>query len=184
MERTANQSISKLTTTNMDILHTQLVAIQHRLAFVQTDPIDWRHYVLIFSWGICLFESYLLYVHVHVSSVTATDSYAHARKSAFLPFSLRQYPLYSKLTPPAVLADHFTPQVFEKSQIYGKHKAKFSIVSGLYKQFIDTLQLASCFYYPWAWSASGQLLGLLGYGTEYLVCPRVYSPGHFLIPLL
>ena len=64
----------------MDILHTQLVAIQHRLAFVQTDPIDWRHYVLFFSWGICLFESYLLYVHVHVSSVTATDSYAHARK--------------------------------------------------------------------------------------------------------
>ncbi|KAI0279546.1 peptidase family M48-domain-containing protein, partial [Russula aff. rugulosa BPL654] len=98
--------------------------IQHRLAFVQTDPIDWRFYVLVFSWGICLFESYLL---------------------------LRQYPLYSRLTPPAVLADHFTPQVFEKSQIYGKHKAKFSIISGLYKQFIDTLQLSSYMYYPWAW---------------------------------
>lgn len=90
-------------------------------------------------------------------------------KTALLRCSLRQYPLYSKLTPPAVLADHFTPQVFEKSQIYGKHKAKFSIISGLYKQFIDTLQLASCLYYPWAWKASGQLLGLAGYGSEYLV---------------
>jgi hypothetical protein len=97
-------------------------------------------------------------------------------KPALLPYSLRQYPLYSKPTPPAVLADHFTPQVFEKSQKYGKHKAKFSIVSGLYKQFIDTLQLASCFYYPWAWKASGQLLGLAGYGSEYPVCPQEFAP--------
>ena len=97
-------------------------------------------------------------------------------KPALLPYSLRQYPLYSKPTPPAVLADHFTPQVFEKSQKYGKHKAKFSIVSGLYKQFIDTLQLASCLYYPWAWKASGQLLGLAGYGSEYLVCPQEFAP--------
>jgi hypothetical protein len=49
-------------TANMDILHAQLTAIQRRLAFVQTDPIDWRTQVLVFSWGICLFESYLLYV--------------------------------------------------------------------------------------------------------------------------
>lgn len=90
--------------------------------------------------------------------------------------SLRQYPLYSKPTPPTVLADHFTPQVFEKSQIYGKDKAKFSIVSGLYRQFIDTLQLASGLYYPWAWSASGQLLRLAGYGPEYLVCPLESAP--------
>ncbi|KAH9984847.1 peptidase family M48-domain-containing protein [Russula vinacea] len=86
---------------------------------------------------------------------------------------LRQYPLYSKPAPPTVLADHFTPQVFEKSQRYGKDKAKFSIVSGLYKQFIDTLQLASGLYYPWAWSASGQLLGLAGYGSEYLISQSV-----------
>jgi hypothetical protein len=65
----------------MDILHAQLAAIQHRLEFVQTDPIDWRYYVLVFSWGICFFESYLLYAHIHLSPVTATDSYAHARKT-------------------------------------------------------------------------------------------------------
>ena len=160
----------------MDILHTQLTAIQHKLAFVQTDPIDWRYYVLVFSWGICLFESYLLYAHIHLSPYHSTQSLTLTlAKLALLPYSLRQYPLYSKQTPPAVLADHFTPEVFEKSQKYGKHKAKFSIVSGLYKQFIDTLQLASCLYYPWAWKASGQLLGLAGYGSEYLVCPQEFA---------
>lgn len=86
--------------------------------------------------------------------------------------SLRQYRFFSKPAPPAVLAEHFTIEVFEKSQKYGKHKAKFSLVSGLYKQVIDTLQLASGVYYPWAWSAAGQLLGLAGYGSEYLVCPH------------
>jgi hypothetical protein len=96
-------------------------------------------------------------------------------KPALLSCSLRQYPLYSKSTPPAVLADHFTPQVFEKSQKYGKHKAKFSIISGLYKQLIDTLQLAWCFYYPWVWRVSGQVLGLAGYGSEYLVCLQEFA---------
>jgi hypothetical protein len=96
--------------------------------------------------------------------------------------SLRQYPLYSKTTPPAVLADHFKPEVFEKCQKYGKHKAKFSIVSGLYKQVIDTVQLASGLYYPWAWKASGQLLGLAGYGPEYLVCPHGLLHGQLFEP--
>ena len=45
---------------DMDILHVQLAAIQRKLAFVQVDPIDWKKSVLVFSWGICLFESYLL----------------------------------------------------------------------------------------------------------------------------
>jgi STE24 endopeptidase len=82
---------------------------------------------------------------------------------------MRQYPLYSKTAPPAILAEHFTPEVFEKSQKYGKHKAKFSIFSGLYTQFIDTLQLASGMYHPWAWMTSGRLIGLAGFGPEYQV---------------
>src|SRR5882757_1906437 len=69
----------------MDILHAQLAAIQHRLAFVQTDPIDWKTYVLVFSGGICLFESYLLYAHNHLSFATVTDAHARARKIRFSP---------------------------------------------------------------------------------------------------
>ena len=46
----------------MDILHNQLAVVQRQLAFVATDSIDWKFYVQIFSWGVCLFESYLVYV--------------------------------------------------------------------------------------------------------------------------
>ena len=44
---------------------------------------------------------------------------------------LRQYPLYNKTESPAVLAPHFNDDEFQKSQAYGKDKAKFSIFSGL-----------------------------------------------------
>jgi hypothetical protein len=56
----------------MDILHAQLGAIQHKLAFVQVEPIDWKTYVLLCSWGICLFESYLLYVLINHTPWTLT----------------------------------------------------------------------------------------------------------------
>lgn len=46
----------------MDLLHTQLSNIQRQLAFVSTDPIDWKLYVQAFSWTVTLFESYLLFV--------------------------------------------------------------------------------------------------------------------------
>lgn len=82
---------------------------------------------------------------------------------------LRQYPLYSKTEPPALLAEHFTPEVFNKSQKYGKHKAKYSLVSGLYRQILDTVQIQSGLFYPWAWKAAGQVIGYFGYGPEYQV---------------
>ena len=46
----------------MDILHSQLAALQQRLSFDATDPIDWKCYVQVSSWEITVFESYLLYV--------------------------------------------------------------------------------------------------------------------------
>ena len=30
--------------------------------FVSTEPVDWKFYVQVFTWSVCLFESYLLYV--------------------------------------------------------------------------------------------------------------------------
>jgi STE24 endopeptidase len=81
---------------------------------------------------------------------------------------LRQYPNYSKTEPPAALAKHFTPDVFAKSQAYGRDKAKFSLVSGLYSQVLET---AIIYYggYAWAWDVAGKALGRLGYGPEYQV---------------
>ncbi|KII84839.1 hypothetical protein PLICRDRAFT_45641 [Plicaturopsis crispa FD-325 SS-3] len=123
----------------MDFLHTQLAHLQHQLSFVQTDPIDWKFYVQAFSWGVTLFETYLLF---------------------------RQYPLYSKTEPPVVLASHFNGDEFQKSQKYGKDKAKFSIVTGLLKQSIDSVMLQYGFY-AWSWTAAGCVLARFGYGPEY-----------------
>ncbi|EGN97642.1 hypothetical protein SERLA73DRAFT_169922 [Serpula lacrymans var. lacrymans S7.3] len=129
----------------MDVLHTQLAALQHQLDFVATKPIDWKFYVQAFSWGVTLFESYLL---------------------------LRQYPLYSKTEPPTVLAGHFSPDAFEKSQKYGKDKAKFSLFAGLFKQCLDSAMIQFGFY-NWAWDVARQVLASFGYGTEYEITQSI-----------
>ncbi|KAF8063327.1 peptidase family M48-domain-containing protein [Lyophyllum atratum] len=129
----------------MDILHTQLLNIQRQLAFVTTDPIDWKLYVQAFSWSVTLFESYLL---------------------------LRQYPLYSKTEPPAALAGHFSGDVFKKSQNYGRDKAKFALISGFLKQCLDSSMLQFGFY-AWSWGASGMLLSKLGFGPEYEILQSI-----------
>jgi len=123
----------------MDILHSQLANIQKHLAFVQTEPIDWKLYVQAFSWAVTLFESYLL---------------------------LRQYPLYDKKEPPEALKKDFEPGQFEKSQKYGKDKAKFALFSGIYKQAVDSAMLQYGFY-AWSWKAAGCLIARLGYGPEH-----------------
>ncbi|KAG5650064.1 hypothetical protein H0H81_000899 [Sphagnurus paluster] len=123
----------------MDLLHTGLSSVQRQLAFVSTDPIDWKLYVQAFSWTVTLFESYLL---------------------------LRQYPLYSKKEPPPALAGHFSPDVFAKSQNYGRDKARFALVSGLIKQCLDSSMLQFGFY-AWSWAAGARLISVFGFGPEY-----------------
>ncbi|THH19549.1 hypothetical protein EW146_g1633 [Bondarzewia mesenterica] len=130
----------------MDFLHSYITTLQRNLAWVSVDPIDWKFYVQVSSWSICIFESYLL---------------------------LRQYPLYSKTAPPALLADHFKPDSFEKSQKYGRDKAKFSLFAGLYRQIWDTIQIQSGLYYPWAWTFAGRALQKFGYGPEYQISQSI-----------
>jgi STE24 endopeptidase len=86
---------------------------------------------------------------------------------------IRQYPLYSKKEPPASLAHHFDEDVFDKSQKYGKDKAKFALFSGLYKQAVDSLMLHYGLY-AWAWTAGGKLLSKFGFGPEYEVQSTVF----------
>ncbi|KAF5320063.1 hypothetical protein D9611_010292 [Ephemerocybe angulata] len=129
----------------MDILHRQLAAVQQKLSWVQTEPINWKLYVQAFSWTVTLFESYLL---------------------------LRQYPLYSKKAPPAALEKDFEPGAFEKSQAYGKDKAKFALFSGLYKQILDSTLLHFGFY-AWSWQAAGQLIAKLGYNSKYEITQSI-----------
>ena len=81
---------------------------------------------------------------------------------------LRQFPLYSKTEPPAALKDHFKEEVFKKSQTYGKDKAKFSLISGLFKQVVDSI-LMQFGLVAWSWKAGGWIVGKLGYGPEFEV---------------
>ncbi|KZV98886.1 metalloendopeptidase [Exidia glandulosa HHB12029] len=122
-----------------DLLHSQLVALEDRLSWVKTDPVDWKFYVQLFSAGITLFESYLI---------------------------MRQYPYFSKKAPPPALASEFSGDVFHKSQVYGRDKARFNFISGLYRGGLEQIILHYDLY-AWAWSSAGSLLKRFGYGTEY-----------------
>ena len=124
--------------TAMDFLRFRLAKLQKHLAFVQVDPRKGN--VQGFSWGVTLFETYLL----------------------------RQYPLYNKTEPPAVLAPHLNDDEFQKSKAYGKDKAKFSIFSGLFGQSLGSAMIHYGFY-SWAWGTAGHFLARYGYGPQYEV---------------
>ena len=72
------------------------------------------------------------------------------------------------LQPPVVLASHFNDNEFQKSQAYGKDKAKFSIFSGLFGQLPGSAMIHYGFY-AWAWGTAGHFLARYGYGPQYEV---------------
>lgn len=43
-----------------DLLYIPVAALQKRLSFITTDPLPWKSYVLVVSWTIAAFETYLL----------------------------------------------------------------------------------------------------------------------------
>ena len=147
-----------------EIIHTPIAALQEKLSFVSTDPLPWKNYVIASSTAIWAFETYLLYVETFVVSPSTSDT----------PKSLRQYPNYSKTAPPGILKKHFETEKFQKSQIYGRHKAKFSLVSSMYRQIID-VAFIYLGVFAWAYRMGGELLTVAGYGPEYEVRPKLYE---------
>lgn len=86
-------------------------------------------------------------------------------------FRLRQYPMYDKKSPPDALAHKFEPETFQKSQVYGRDKARFSLVSSAYDQTLEVLLL----YFDaqaWAWTLAGSVLEKRGY-EGYEVCIHI-----------
>ncbi|PKI83545.1 hypothetical protein MVES_002387 [Malassezia vespertilionis] len=75
--------------------------------------------------------------------------------------SLRQYQLYAKPTPPKALVPYVSMETFQKSQAYGRDKARFSIISDACSHLFN-LFMVSCDIYAWAWVWSGALLALFG----------------------
>jgi len=93
---------------------------------------------------------------------------------------LRQFPLYSKTEPPPVLSKHFKQDVFQKSQVYGRDKAIFALVTGLYRQVLDSVMLHYGAY-AWAWAAGGQTIEFFGYGPEYEILQSIAFGGVLLV---
>ncbi|KAL6402061.1 CAAX prenyl protease 1 [Ilyonectria robusta] len=73
----------------------------------------------------------------------------------FLTF--RQYRILQQPSPPAVLSKEVSQEVFDKSQAYGRAKAQFSIVDGLYSQ-LQNIAFIHFDVLPKLWSWSGDLL--------------------------
>ncbi|KAL2151868.1 hypothetical protein VTH82DRAFT_5052 [Thermothelomyces myriococcoides] len=74
---------------------------------------------------------------------------------AFLGF--RQYGILQKTKPPKVLEHEVSQEVFDKSQAYGRAKAKFTAVNGLYGQ-LQNLAIYHFDILPKLWSWTGDLL--------------------------
>jgi STE24 endopeptidase len=71
--------------------------------------------------------------------------------------SLRQYQVLKQTRPPKVLQNEVSQEVFDKSQAYGRAKAKFGLFSGLYGQIQNTAFI----YYdvlPKLWALTGSWL--------------------------
>ncbi|KAK4162785.1 peptidase family M48-domain-containing protein [Cladorrhinum sp. PSN259] len=70
---------------------------------------------------------------------------------------IRQYRVLQKTKPPTVLQHEVSQEVFDKSQAYGRAKAKFTLVNNLYGQ----LQNIAFYHFdilPKLWSWSGDLI--------------------------
>ena len=84
--------------------------------------------------------------------------------------SLRQYGVLRHTKPPKVLEGEISQDVFDKSQAYGRAKAKFGFISGLYTQ----IQSYSIIYFdllPRLWDITGVWLtqyGRRGYQGEII----------------
>ncbi|KIN03786.1 hypothetical protein OIDMADRAFT_158613 [Oidiodendron maius Zn] len=105
--------------------------ILQRLARVLDRPLfPWKNLIVGFSIAQYLFEGFL---------------------------SLRQYRVLKQTRPPKVLQNEVSQDVFDKSQAYGRAKAKYSLINGLYGQIQNT-----AFIYfdvlPKLWTLTGSWL--------------------------
>lgn len=94
------------------------------------DSIPWKSLVLYLVLGVYAFETWL---------------------------SARQYKCYSYPSPPASLAKHVDIDTYRKSQSYGRDKARFGFVAGVWG-LVNALVVIYFDLMPLVWSWSGQAL--------------------------
>ncbi|EFY98056.1 peptidase M48/CAAX prenyl protease 1 family protein [Metarhizium robertsii] len=104
--------------------------LQRLARYLDRPLFPWKKLILGFSVGQYLFESFL---------------------------TLRQYRILQQTKPPAVLSKEISQETFDKSQAYGRAKAQFEIISGLWAQ-IQNVAFIQLDVLPKLWSWTGDLL--------------------------
>ncbi|EQL00306.1 hypothetical protein G6O67_006802 [Ophiocordyceps sinensis] len=104
--------------------------LQRLARFLDRPLFPWKNLILGFSIGQYVFESFLTY---------------------------RQYGILQRPKPPAVLSKETSQETFDKSQAYGRAKARFEIASGLWAQ-IQNVAFVQLDVLPAMWSWTGSLL--------------------------
>jgi STE24 endopeptidase len=104
--------------------------VQRLARFLDRPLFPWKKLILGFSIGQYVFESFL---------------------------TLRQYRILQQPKPPAVLSKEIPQETFDKSQAYGRAKAQFSVISGLWAQ-IQNFVFLQYDVLPKLWSWTGDLL--------------------------
>lgn len=105
-------------------------SLQRLARFLDRPLFPWKRLILGFSVGQYLFETFL---------------------------TLRQYRVLQAPKPPAVLAREISQETFDKSQAYGRAKARFEIVSGLVAQ-LQNVAFIQFDVLPKMWAWTGDLL--------------------------
>ncbi|CBX90409.1 similar to CaaX prenyl protease [Plenodomus lingam JN3] len=106
-------------------------AMLQRLArFLDRPFFPWKHFVVGFSLAEFALENWLLF---------------------------RQYRVLQRTTVPKALNKEIDQETFDKSQKYGRAKAKFSFISGIYNQI---KHIATIYFnlYPFVWSVAGSVI--------------------------
>lgn len=81
------------------------------------------------------------------------------------PNSSRQLPTYSYPAPPPALKDHISDETYTKAQAYGKEKARFSLIKGLWSQVVNVAMI-SMGIYTWGWDKAGDLMKVVGISSD------------------
>lgn len=104
--------------------------LQRIARFIDRPLFPWKRVIIGFSVGQYLFEEFLSY---------------------------RQYQVLKKTKPPKVLEAEISQETYDKSQEYGRAKARFGFIKGLYGQ-IQNIAFIHFDVLPKLWSWTGQLL--------------------------
>ncbi|KAF2090674.1 CaaX prenyl protease-like protein [Saccharata proteae CBS 121410] len=112
--------------------------LQRLAHFLDRPFFPWKKLVIGFSIGDFVLENWLLF---------------------------RQYGVYSRTTRPKALSNEVDQATYDKSQAYGRAKAKFGFVSGLFSQ-LKSLATIQYDWYPRIWAVTG--IWLAKYAPSYM----------------